>query len=102
MFDPRIEPPLTLTEACKLQWLRTRRGRPNRKTLDRWASTGKNGTRLECVRMGGARFTSEAALVRFFEAAENASNAGPSVAAVGVQRTRDVAQAAAALSAAGI
>lgn len=101
MFDPRIEPPISLTEACKLKWLRTRRGRPNIKTLHRWASTGKNGVTLETRQMGGGRFTSENALLRFIDASEN-GNPRPSAAVVGQQRAQDVAQAAAVLAAAGI
>lgn len=96
MLDPRIEPPISLTEASKLKWLRTRRGRPNVKTLYRWASNGRMGIRLETITMGGARFTSEAALVRFFQGDE-----APATKPAG-DRVRAIAQAAAQLEAAGI
>jgi hypothetical protein len=36
-------------------------------TLYRWATEGCRGIRLETIRIGGRRFTSTQALIRFFE-----------------------------------
>ena len=99
MFDPRQEQPLTFAEASKLPWRRTRKGRPSVRTLHRWASKGKAGIRLECIRMGGERFTSEAAIVRFFQEAENPETLHTPVCA---DRAADVAEAKARLAALGI
>ncbi len=42
--------------------------RPHVSTLHRWRLRGIGGVRLETIRLGGRRFTSEQALTRFFRA----------------------------------
>jgi hypothetical protein len=104
MFDPRTEPPISLTDATRLPWLKSRQSgkRVDVRTLHRWVSRGKNGVRLETCKMGGGRFTSEAAIIRFLERAENPSEAGPTVNANRIARGNAIANAQARLAAAGI
>ncbi len=68
-FDPSVEPPIPLGQVNKLPWLpRRRRGRKiHTSTVFRWVQVGLRGIRLEAIRVGGTRCTSEAALRRFFE-----------------------------------
>jgi hypothetical protein len=69
-FDPTVEQPIPLCQVPRLAWLpRRRRGRKiHVATIFRWAQHGIHGVRLEVVRIGGTRCTSEAALRRFFAA----------------------------------
>ncbi|MFO0905695.1 MAG: DUF1580 domain-containing protein [Pirellulales bacterium] len=69
-----------------------RRGgkRTHSSTLARWARKGLRGVKLEVVRMGGVLCTSEAALLRFFAALEQA--AGTSTTTRPQSRVRDAAQ----------
>jgi hypothetical protein len=52
--------------------------------------------------MAGGRFTSEAAVIRFLEAAENPGEAGPSIKTANVRRQVQIAGAQQRLAAAGI
>jgi len=54
------DPLLTLGEACRLL-----PRRPSPATLWRWRAKGINGTRLECVRVGGKWYTTRAAMSEF-------------------------------------
>jgi hypothetical protein len=71
MIDPRRERPIRMADVPKeVQWL-PRRGDGRRihlSTLYRWEQRGLRGVRLETIQLGGTRCTSEAALLRFFEA----------------------------------
>ncbi len=82
MFDPAIEHPIRLHDVPRLRWIPGRRGnsRLNLATVYRWASDGLHGIKLETLKIGGTRVTSEAALKRFFEALTT-----PAVAA-GIER----------------
>lgn len=68
MLDPGSEELITLQAAAGRLPCR-RAGRPTHPaTLHRWRTQGLRGVRLESVRVGGVLCTSEAALVRFFDA----------------------------------
>ena len=64
MFDNGIlsEQTVTLTEACRII-----PGRPHISTVWRWHHRGCRGIRLETAVIGGRRFTSREAIVRFIE-----------------------------------
>lgn len=99
MFDPTTEPPLTLTEAAKLKWLKGRGGkRIHIATLHRWASAGLHGAKLETMQFGGQRVTSEERLKRFFAALSDPAPRPATRQPVNVQSAR----ADAVLAAAGI
>jgi len=68
MIDMKNERLLTLARAAHLEWLPERRfgKRLAPGTLYRWARQGRNGVRLEVVRVSGTLCTSEDALIRFF------------------------------------
>jgi len=83
-FDPTVEQPIPLCQVPRLAWLpRRRRGRKiHQATIFRWAQHGIHGVRLEVIRVGGTRCTSEAALRRFFAALSAADSiCNPSAAA---------------------
>jgi hypothetical protein len=70
MIDPRTESLIPLSDAPRHPLLRRGRrpGRPiHRATLERWMTRGVSGVRLESLKLGGIRMTSEEALVRFLE-----------------------------------
>jgi hypothetical protein len=81
-IDLTHEPGIPIREVPKLKWIpRRRRGRRlHVSTVHRWCDPGIRGIRLEFVRVGGTRVTSEAALQRFF--ARLANNPPPTQAAV--------------------
>jgi hypothetical protein len=56
-------------------------------TLHRWRLTGVRGVRLETVLIGGLRYTSREAIVRFI-AAQNAADAPATPAITPAQRRR--------------
>ena len=60
------EPVMTFTEAAG--WLERRFGsRPNVATIWRWAVRGLRGVRLQTIRLGRYRFTTERAIERFID-----------------------------------
>lgn len=69
MFDPAVEPPISLSDAANLSWLPGRS--PGKKlsfcTMWRWATKGVQGHRLAVLRIGGTLYTSEARLKAFIE-----------------------------------
>jgi hypothetical protein len=67
-IDLRRESGIPISEIPKLTWITKRREgkRLHVSTCHRWCSPGLHGIRLEFVRVGGQRVTSEEALVRFF------------------------------------
>ena len=75
-------------------------GRPNASTIWRWHRRGVRGVRLETIVVGGRRYTSRAALQRFFERSTEA-DAGRPISTPKV-RARSIAQAERDLDAAGI
>ena len=57
------------------QWLEKHLGhKVNRSTVFRWKTRGSRGSRLETILVGGRRYTSEEALVRFFNASTKAQD----------------------------
>ena len=48
----------------------------NRSTVFRWSTRGARGKKLETILVGGRRFTSEEALIRFFNRATEAQDGG--------------------------
>jgi hypothetical protein len=83
MIDPTTDRLVRLADVPKIQWLPLRRAgrRLHLATIYRWAQRGLRGVRLEIVQAGGTRCTSEAALLRFFEAlSEPRSTQTPSIA----------------------
>lgn len=76
-LDLSREQPIPFSDVPHLPWLQRRlqgtaRGRRKQRihvaTVFRWASRGIRGHRLEFVQVGGTRCTTEAALLRFFDA----------------------------------
>ena len=61
MIDAFTEELLSLSQAAKII-----PGRPHVLTVHRWSRKGLRGVRLETVVIGGKRFTTTAALNRFF------------------------------------
>lgn len=65
MIDPFQEDAISLHDAADL--CPKRHGKtPHISSLYRWTTTGCRGVVLESVQIGGSRFTSREALVRFF------------------------------------
>lgn len=74
---------LSLTQAAReLGKARGDKG-PHISTLHRWVNDGRNGVRLETLRMGRQRYTSREALQRFFDAQERAERAPEAAVALG-------------------
>jgi hypothetical protein len=69
MIDPTQETLIPLLRVPRIAWLprRRREKRLAPSTVFRWCQRGVRGVRLETLRVGGTRCTSEAALRRFFE-----------------------------------
>jgi len=67
------ESAIPLSDVPKLPWIPRRRGgrRLNVATVHRWCTHGVRGKRLEHIRLGGTRVTTQAALMRFFHALSN-------------------------------
>lgn len=96
MIDVLNEELIALTDVA--DHLPRRGGRKvNYSTIFRWVQRGIRGKRLETVRMGGCRFTSKAALNRFF--AEPHCDAYPES---GAARQRAIAEAQAICDAEGL
>lgn len=89
---------IPLTHVPKLSWMPHPDGRKlHIATIYRWCSRGLRGHRLEFMQLGGMRVTTEAALLRFFEAlAQSESN--PTIPA---RRQRTIEQVRLQLDAAG-
>lgn len=67
-IDPITETLVKLTEVPRLSWMpRPRRKRIHSSTIFRWTKRGLRGVVLETIRIGGTLYTSEQALLRFFE-----------------------------------
>ena len=68
MIDLEHESLLTLNEARRLPWLKSRRGNAvSLCTLNRWRSRGVGGVVLETAKIGGTVVTSTEAVLRFVE-----------------------------------
>lgn len=69
MFDPRVEPPITLVEAAD-EYEKLTGHRPGQTTFTGWAinGVGPNKIKLETAKYGGKRKTSKAAIARFVAA----------------------------------
>jgi hypothetical protein len=67
-IDLTREAAIAVTDIPGLPWLPRRRGgKPwHVATIYRWMKDGVGGRRLEYVRVGGTRFTTASALMRFF------------------------------------
>lgn len=70
------ETPAILGETCLLIAEAGRHfpKRPSRETIERWIRKGVRGAILETVKVGGNRFTSKEAIVRFLTAQVPVSN----------------------------
>ena len=71
MIDLSAEIPISLREAAQQAPVP-----PHQSTLDRWWRRGVRGVRLETFLVGGRRFTTRAAMLRFIEATTAASLSG--------------------------
>jgi hypothetical protein len=78
MIDPVLEALVPLAQVPRLKWLPLRQHgkRIHLSTVYRWHQRGLNGVRLEAVQCGGTRCTTEAALIRFFNALGRPAQAG--------------------------
>jgi hypothetical protein len=67
-IDLTQEAAIAVTDIPGLPWLPRRRGgkRWHVATVYRWMKDGVGGRRLEYVRVGGTRYTTNSALMRFF------------------------------------
>lgn len=73
------------------KWCHARFGnRIHPSTVHRWRMRGIRGIRLESVLVGGSRFTSEEALVRFFDKTTKAADGEQLVCSI-VKRNQDEA-----------
>lgn len=85
MIDPEREELIHLADAPRHPLLRQGRrpGKPiNRSTIERWINHGARGVRLETVRVGTTRFTSDIAIRRFFNAINGIQPGTPTPAQV--------------------
>lgn len=74
-IDPTSEALVKLADVPRLRWMPKPRGkRLHVSTIFRWAQRGVRGAVLETIRIGGTLYTSEEALVRFFERQTNPDN----------------------------
>jgi len=69
MIDPRNEQLIRLDDVPSVKWLPGGKGkkRLHVSTVFRWAQRGVGGIVLETITVSGAKCTTEAALVRFFQ-----------------------------------
>jgi hypothetical protein len=67
VIDLTKEEPIGLRDAAKLKYLRRSGRPPHLATLYRWADRGVLGIRLETLKIGAARCTTEQAIIRFIE-----------------------------------
>ena len=72
MIDPHNDTLIPFSELPKR--LRKRGAKkPHLSTVYRWSQRGRRGTRLEYIKIGGSRYTSEGALSAFIDACTAAS-----------------------------
>jgi hypothetical protein len=75
IIDPTSETLIKLADVPRLRWMPRPRGkRLHVSTIFRWAQRGVHGAVLETIRIGGTLYTSEEALLRFFERQTNPDN----------------------------
>lgn len=72
--------------------------RPTVRTVWRWHLIGVDGVRLETVKVGGRRYTSEEALERFYRRLTNPTESHPTDSS---RRAREIREAEAELQEAG-
>ena len=74
MIDVNRERLLTVAQACSR--LPSRKGKAlNRETFRKWSTDGARGVRLETIKVGHLRYTSEEALQRFVAALNHEDDA---------------------------
>lgn len=104
MIDPKNEKLILLSAVTAIPWVKDiprRNGAElNTATIHRWATDGRKGIRLETYQVGGVRYTSEAAVERFFE--RLAVPGATTTTETPSQRKRATARARGTLQAAGI
>ncbi len=84
-------------------WCEKHLGHPvNRSTVHRWRTRGARGSQLETVRVGGRRYTSQEALLRFFDNTTAAADGVSSPQHNAHQRLREIEDAEAYLRSEGI
>lgn len=76
--------------------------RVNRSTVHRWRLRGVRGSKLETVLIGGRRFTSQEALLRFFDRTTAAEDGVGSPQYNAHQRKREIEEAEAYLKSEGL
>lgn len=69
---PHLSDLIPLDDVCRLLPART-----HRSTVFRWAQKGRRGVRLRVVAVGGTKCTTEAWLMAFFAAVEDARGSSP-------------------------
>ena len=77
-------------------------GRPSLATVWRWVLNGTRAGKLESVLIGGRRFTSLKSIQRFAEQCTAAADGEPAPTRTTARRKRDIDDAEAELSSAGI
>lgn len=84
-------------------WCEKHLGRPvNRSTVHRWRLRGARGVKLETVRVGGRRFSSQEALLRFFDDTTAAADGASSPQRNAHKRKREISDAEAYLKSEGM
>ena len=87
-IDPITETLVKLAEVPRLTWMpRPRRKRLHTSTIFRWTKRGLRGVVLETIRIGGTLYTSEEALLRFFDRQSSSETAGEALPSQ-IPRTR--------------
>ena len=76
--------------------------RVNRSTVHRWRLRGARGNKLETVLIGGRRYTSQEALLRFFDDTTASEDGAGSPQRHAHQRKREIEDAEAYLKSEGI
>ncbi|MDB4367969.1 DUF1580 domain-containing protein [Mariniblastus sp.] len=76
--------------------------RPHRSTVHRWRLRGARGVKLETILVGGRRFTSREALLRFFDDSTAAESGPPIGHQLDSRRRREIEKAEAYLKSEGI
>ena len=74
----------------------------NRSTVHRWRLRGARGVKLETVRVGGRRFSSQEALLRFFDGTTAAADGTDSPQRNAHERKRKIEDAEAYLKSEGM
>jgi hypothetical protein len=97
MIDVANEQLLTFSEAARML-----PGHVHASTLHRWRLCGVRGLKLETVIVGGRRYTSREAIVRFSAAVTEARDGLPSPVRTPHQRQQSIARADHELEQAGI